>query len=109
VKPGNTAAPLCGVAVLSADCTTLTIGLRGDLDLAAESMLRCLAEGAAASGATRVRFELSDVVFCDARGLRLLAHTAAQMAARGIAVCITRPSVAVTRTARIGLVTYRPR
>jgi anti-anti-sigma factor len=96
-------APLSSLVSLSADGATLSVALDGELDLAAEVMLRCLVSDAVASGATRVRLDLVGVTFCESRGLRLLSQAVAGITEAGLGVAVVRQSDAVTRMRQLAV------
>lgn len=87
------------LAVVAAD--TLATGMRlvGELDLATVAVVDTLVRQQIAAGHLDVQIDLSDLEFCDVRGLRGLMDARRRLAAAGGDLTLTAPRPLLARVA----------
>jgi anti-sigma B factor antagonist len=93
--PGFATVPL--TATVSPDTTVVVVQLSGELDLAAENALDTVADRVLATAPGNVRLDLTDVTFCDARGLAAILSVRARLAAHQRQLTVTGAPPAVRR------------
>jgi len=87
------------LAVVVPDTTATDMRLVGELDLATVPVLTTLIEQQIATGHLDVHIDLSELAFCDVRGLRGLLDGHRRLAAAGGQLTLTAPRPLLTRVA----------
>lgn len=87
------------LAVVVPDTTRTDMRLVGELDLATVPVLATLIEQQIATGHLDVHIELSDVAFCDVRGLRGLLDGRRRLVSAGGRLTLTAPRPVLCRVA----------
>jgi len=74
--------------LLSPDTTVTRLGLAGELDLATEPIVLATVDQLRSAGLERVALDLTEVSFCDARGLAALVALHDRLACSGIRLTV---------------------
>lgn len=89
------------LAVVVPDTTATDMRLVGELDLATTAILATLIEQQIATGHLDVHLDLSDLAFCDVRGLRGLLDGRRRLAAAGGRLTLTAARPPLSRVAML--------
>jgi len=79
------------LAVVVPDTVRTDMLLVGELDVATEPVVATLIEQQLATGHREVRIDLSELVFCDVRGMRALLQASRRLTAAGGQLVLVRP------------------
>jgi len=89
------------LAVVVPDTVRTDMQLIGELDMATDSVLGTLIEQQIATGHLNVRIDVSELSFCDVRGLRALLQASRRLAEADGQLTLTRPRPLLSRIATL--------
>ena len=100
-RPRRAPAAASLLAVVAPDTTYSILALTGELDLSTAPLLARLVEQQIATGHLDVRVDLSELAFCDVRGMRALLAGRRRLAAVGGELTLLHARPVLLRTASL--------